>query len=58
MKYNNKSVMYRAWHDYKIKKAHKGYEQWSFAMSLYYAHRTIKSLNKNNNEKQNQKNVI
>tara|TARA_B100000768_G_C11275865_1_gene375935 strand:- start:1727 stop:1888 length:162 start_codon:yes stop_codon:yes gene_type:complete len=51
MKYNNKSVMYRAWHDYKIKKAHKGYEQWSFAMSLYYAHRTIKSLNKNNYEK-------
>ena len=43
----NKSVMQRAWKDYKIKKAHKGYEEWTFAESLYWAHRTIKALRKN-----------
>lgn len=41
------SVMQRAWQDYKIKKAHKGYEDWTFAESLHYAHRTIKALSKN-----------
>ena len=43
----NKSVMQRAWKNYKIKKAHKGYEEWTFAESLYWAHRTIKALRKN-----------
>ena len=43
----NKSVMQRAWQDYKVKKAHKGYEKWTFAESLHYAHRTIKALRKN-----------
>jgi len=43
----NKSVMQRAWQDYKVKKAHKGYEEWTFAESLHYAHRTIKALRKN-----------
>lgn len=43
----NKSVMQRAWKDYKIKKAHKGYEKWAFAESLYWAHRAIKAINKN-----------
>ena len=43
----NKRVMQRAWEDYKTKKAHKGYEEWTFAESLYWAHRTIKALRKN-----------
>lgn len=43
----NKSVMQRAWQDYKVKKAHKGYEKWTFSESLHYAHRTIKALRKN-----------
>ena len=43
----NKSVMERAWKDYKLKKAHKGYKEWTFAESLHYAHRTIKALRKN-----------
>ena len=43
----NKNVMKRAWQDYKIKKAHKGYEKWTFSESLHYAHRTIKALRKN-----------
>jgi hypothetical protein len=43
----NKSVMQRAWKDYKIKKVHKGYEDWTFAESLHHAHRTIKALRKN-----------
>ena len=38
--------MQRAWRDYKIKKAHKSYEEWTFAESLYWAHRTIKALRK------------
>ena len=47
---HNKSVMLRAWQDYKVKKAHKGYEEWNFAKSLHYAHKTIKSLRTNNNQ--------
>ena len=39
-----KSVMKRAWDDYKFKKAHRGYEEWTFAKSLYWAHRTVKGL--------------
>lgn len=38
------SVMKRAWHDYKVKKSHKGYEDWTFANSLYWAHKSISSL--------------
>ena len=34
-------VMKRAWYDFKIKKQHKGYEEWTFAESLHYAHRTM-----------------
>ena len=43
----NKSVMKRAWQDYKVKKSHKNYEEWTFSESLYWSHRTTKSLRKN-----------
>ena len=43
----NKRVMQRAWRGYKVKKAHKGYEKWTFADSLHYAHKTIQALSKN-----------
>lgn len=36
-------VFLRAWRDYKIKKNH-GYGDWSFAQSLYWSHRLIKTL--------------
>jgi len=42
-----KSVMQQAWKDYKIKKAHKGYEEWTFAKSLHWAHRHISALKRN-----------
>lgn len=42
-----KRVMQRAWQDYKVKKAHKGYENWTFADSLYCAHRHISELKRN-----------
>tara|TARA_R110002049_G_scaffold51216_1_gene145016 strand:+ start:298 stop:516 length:219 start_codon:yes stop_codon:yes gene_type:complete len=42
-----KSVMQQAWRDYKIKKSHKGYEEWTFANSLHWAHRHISALKRN-----------
>ena len=42
-----KRVMKRAWIDYNIKKKHIGYEEWSFAKSLYCSHRYISTLKKN-----------
>lgn len=35
----NSKVMLRAWQDFKIKKAHKGYENWTFSDSLKHAHK-------------------
>lgn len=42
-----KNVMERAWQDFKTKKRHKGYEEWTFANSLYWAHRYISALKRN-----------
>lgn len=39
-----KSVMQRAWTDFKFKKSHKGYEELNFSQSLYNAHKTIKAI--------------
>jgi hypothetical protein len=39
-----KSVMQRAWKDYKFKKSHKGYEEWKFSQSLYHTHKIIKAI--------------
>jgi hypothetical protein len=43
----NQRVFIRAWEDFKVKKRHKGYEEWTFSESLYWAHRHIKSVMKN-----------
>lgn len=37
-------VFQRAWHDFKVKKKHRGYEDWTFSKSLYWAHILIKQL--------------
>lgn len=39
-------VMKRAWKDFKVKKQHKGFEDHTFASSLYWAHRHISALKK------------
>jgi len=36
--------MKQAWRDYKIKKAHVGFENWKFSDSLYWSHRHTKQL--------------
>jgi len=43
----NKLVMQEAWKCYKIRKNKKCYEKWTFAESLYWAHRTIKHFVRN-----------
>jgi hypothetical protein len=40
-------VLLRAWQDFKIKKRHNEYEEWTFSQSLYWAHKTIKAHIKN-----------
>lgn len=40
-------VFARAWQDFKVKKTHKGYEDWTFSQSLYWSHKHIKTLIKN-----------
>ena len=42
-----KSVMERAWQDFKVKKRHKGYDDWTFTNSLYWAHKHISALKRN-----------
>ena len=41
-----KEVMEWAWRDYKIKKKHRGYEDWKFSQSLYWAHKYMTALGK------------
>ena len=42
-----KSVMKEAWNNYKVKKRHIGYENWTFADSLFWAHKYISALKRN-----------
>lgn len=42
-----KNVMERAWKDFRTKKRHKVYEEWTFAKSLYWAHRYTGALKRN-----------
>lgn len=42
-----RKVLLRAWQDFKIKKSHRGYENWTFSNSLYWAHKHIKKLMEN-----------
>jgi len=37
-------VLQSAWRDFKIKKKHTGYENWTFAESLFWAHKHVKAL--------------
>lgn len=40
---DKQKVFENAWRDFKIKKKHKGYENWTFGQSLYYAHKRSKN---------------